>query len=311
MKEGLPKISIVLPTYNGSRYIRQSIESCLNQTYNNIELIIVDDCSSDNTPDIIRAYTDERIKYIKHKTNMGLPGALNTGFTNSSGEYLTWTSDDNFYTNDAIKKMSTYLKNKNCDFVYCNYYALQNDDMANAKLMELPEQKVLTEGNCLGACFLYTRKVWETVGEFDPKMIFAEDYDYWVRVSKKFTIRHCNEPLYFYRFHKKSLTYSKVKEVKVMTLLIRFKYDVIDILDTRRLIEVLMLSRSDKFYKLNQLIIKLVLAGKIHTLLQKFKNGAIDFPETKEKLLNLIESNLLIIFKNNLHSTNSGLPVIK
>jgi len=72
------KVSIVLPTYNGAKYIRQSIDSCLNQTYKNIELIIVNDGSTDGTPEIIRSYEDGRIKYLTHEKNKGLPHALNT-----------------------------------------------------------------------------------------------------------------------------------------------------------------------------------------------------------------------------------------
>ena len=113
LNQGSPKVSIVLPTYNGAKYIRQCINSCLNQTYNNIELIIVDDGSKDETPDIIKSYKDERIKYIMHARNLGLPYALNTGFRNAVGEYLTWTSDDNYYTKKAIETMLSFIKDKN------------------------------------------------------------------------------------------------------------------------------------------------------------------------------------------------------
>src|SRR3990170_3452478 len=109
-----PKVSIVLPTYNGEKYIRQSIDSCLNQTHENIELIIVDDCSIDNTPEIIKSYKDSRVKSLRHDQNKFLPHALNTGFSNATGEYLTWTSDDNYYAKEAIEKMVSFLKNRNC-----------------------------------------------------------------------------------------------------------------------------------------------------------------------------------------------------
>ena len=66
MENLYPKVSIILPTYNGSRYLRKSIESCLNQTFKNIELIIIDDCSTDATPEIVRAFKDSRIRYVRN-----------------------------------------------------------------------------------------------------------------------------------------------------------------------------------------------------------------------------------------------------
>src|SRR3989338_10314783 len=104
-----PKVSIVLPTYNGARYLRQSIDSCLSQTYKNIELIIVDDCSTDETPDIVHSYNDPRIRYVRNKTNQRLPRSLNIGFALTTAEYLTWTSDDNEFLPQAIETMLKVL----------------------------------------------------------------------------------------------------------------------------------------------------------------------------------------------------------
>src|SRR5574341_765066 len=151
-----PKVSIVLPTYNGARYLRQSIESCLNQTYKHIELIIVDDGSKDSTPEIVESYNDPRIKYIKHKKNRGLPNALNTGFANTTGEYLTWTSDDNLYLPQTIEKMVAFIEESKCSFIFCDYFAFYGDNMAAKELRLLPDQPLFEKGNCIGYCFLYT-----------------------------------------------------------------------------------------------------------------------------------------------------------
>ena len=97
-----PKVSIVLPTYNGARYLKSSVESCLNQTHKNIELVIVDDCSTDETPDIVRSYNDPRIRYVRNETNQRLPRSLNIGFALATGDYLTWTSDDNEFLPHSI-----------------------------------------------------------------------------------------------------------------------------------------------------------------------------------------------------------------
>src|SRR4051794_6743497 len=103
--------SIVLPTYNGSKYLASAIESCLAQTYRNFELILVDDCSKDATPEIIANYAarDSRVRSIRHETNQHLPGGLNTGHKAARGEFLTWTSDDNLLRPDFLAEMVGFL----------------------------------------------------------------------------------------------------------------------------------------------------------------------------------------------------------
>lgn len=220
--DSTPKVSIVLPTYNGTRYIRRSIESCLRQTFTNIELLIVDDGSSQDIEQIVRGYSDQRIKYFRHTTNLGLPEALNTGFNNSTGEYLTWTSDDNYYADDAIEQMLCFLQTyPQVDFVYAdNYIVDENDHVRTVQTNKASES--LVEDNYIGACFLYKREVYQEIGDYSPKAILAEDYEYWVRISKRFLMQRLFRVLYYYRVHSGSLTskYSrsevqeKVAEVK-------------------------------------------------------------------------------------------------
>jgi len=206
MNESLPRVSIVLPTYNGAKYIRKSVDSCLNQTYKNIELIIVDDASIDETRDIIKSYKDNRIKYIKNEENLGLSKSLNKGFSQSSGEYLTWTSDDNFYSEEAIGLMAEKLNiYKKIDFVYADYYIIDENGNFVRKINVGPI-KELDRTNCIGPCFLYRRKIYEKIGDFNPEIVVVEDYEYWLRVREKFRMKRINSYLYYYRQHKESLS---------------------------------------------------------------------------------------------------------
>lgn len=208
------KVSIVLPTYNGAKYLRQSIDSCLNQTFKNIELIIVDDSSMDETPDIIQSYQDERIKYVRHKKNRGLSHALNTGFKKATGEYLTWTSDDNYYAENAVELMVTILQiNKKIDFVYSNFYIINADNKLLQSVNVLPSKK-LKEYNCIGPCFLYRRKIYEVIGQFNPTAFLAEDYEYWIRVFKRYRMQKLDEFIYWHRLHSQSLTGQYAEEAK-------------------------------------------------------------------------------------------------
>ena len=214
MMEASAKVSIVLPTYNGAKYLRQSIDSCLNQTYKNIELIIVDDGSMDETPQIIGSYQDERIKYVRHDKNKRLPYALNTGFAMATGEYLTWTSDDNYYAENAIESMVALLQiNKAIDFVYANYYAI-NDNGAVLQSISVGPSESLKEYNCIGSCFLYSRKVYEVLGGYNPDAFLAEDYEYWIRIFKRFRMQKLDKFVYWHRLHPRSLTGQYADEAK-------------------------------------------------------------------------------------------------
>lgn len=224
MTESAEKVSIVLPTYNGAKYLRQSIDSCLAQTYQNIELIVVDDGSMDETPQIVSSYQDERIKYVRHDKNKRLPHALNTGFENATGEYLTWTSDDNSYTEDAIESMAVSLrKNKKIDFVYANYYVI-NDNGVVLQPVNVGASESLKECNCIGPCFLYRRKVYEALGGYNPDAFLAEDYEYWIRVFKRFRMEKLDKFIYCHRLHSQSLTGQHAEEAKDRADKIRDRY---------------------------------------------------------------------------------------
>jgi len=288
MNEKLPKVSIVLPTYNASKYIRQSIDSCLNQTYRNIELIIVDDCSNDNTQEFIKSYKDERVSYIKHEKNMGLPSALNTGFSHATGEYLTWTSDDNLYQYNAIETMLKFLQANNYEFVYCDYYAFEVEDKKNARLVRLPDRASFEQINCVRACFLYTRKVMEETGKYDPETELVEDYDYWIRASQRFTLKHLAQPLYFYREHKQSLYGSRYWEVEVAKFLIRLKYDIVDREKANYYLRQLIVQQKRMFFILHRIKAKILFTKVISIIINDFKNKKIDFSEARTYLNALI-----------------------
>jgi glycosyltransferase involved in cell wall biosynthesis len=297
LSESLPKVSIVLPTYNGARYIKKSIDSCLNQTWKNIELVIVDDGSTDNTPEIIKSHKDKRIKYFRHEKNRGLPHALNSGFAKSTGKYLTWTSDDNYYAEEAIERMLSFLRERNCSFVYCDYYMFEEDSLSN-QCVKLADCPALQNGNEIGPCFLYSREVMETIGSYDPVTELAEDYDYWIRASKKFTMCHINEPLYFCRFHNKSLTSQRgLFEVKIVDFLVRLKNDIININQATNLFVNLIAEKKMKVFeikrlssvKLNRVLAKVLLSRKINIILTDLKKGRISFEDAKTKLNAIIE----------------------
>jgi GT2 family glycosyltransferase len=198
-------VSIVLPTFNGTKYLAQSIASCLSQTHRQLELIVVDDGGA-GVAGTVEQFADPRLKYVRHETNRGLPTALNTGFACASGTLLTWTSDDNLYTPDAIEQMVTFLDtNPGVDFVYADAWEIDGAGAVVGSL-RVPPPETLQVKNRVGGCFLYRRSVYEAIGDYDARAVLAEDYDYWLRVARRFTMQRLFRTLYYYRYHDASLT---------------------------------------------------------------------------------------------------------
>jgi glycosyltransferase involved in cell wall biosynthesis len=312
----LPLVSIVLPTYKRAHVLPGAIMSVLAQTYRNLELIIVDDNSPDNTPDVVAGFSDPRIRYVRNDPNLRLPRALNRGFALARGDLLTWTSDDNFYAATAIERMVSAIEQRGLDFVYADYYLFADLD-ATGKPTEvrhdrLPDQLQLARGNHIGACFMYTRKVYETIGDYDPELFLVEDYDYFIRIAKRFRAGHIAEPLYYFRRHEDALFCSRFCEVKAADLLVRYKNDLLsegeavnvlvsllardpDHLNNALLRRAYHLVRKRSF-RLAQLYRKGVgrylrsrLSDSTTSVLARYRSGQASFAEAKQALVDLMQ----------------------
>lgn len=215
-------ISIVLPVYNGEKYLKESINSVLEQTYKNWELLILDDCSTDSSPLIAKEYVsqDKRIHYYRNNNNLRLPSNLNKGFKLAKGDYLTWTSDDNRFKPTALEKMYYALKNnQNAQFVFASCRVINSEGMEIEYIMvDDKVKKQIVGHNVVGACFMYTRKAYEEVGEYDPEFTLVEDYDYWQRIYAKFNAVVIKDILYDYRWHDNALTSTMKKDAFNKTL---------------------------------------------------------------------------------------------
>ncbi|MCK0180163.1 glycosyltransferase family 2 protein [Flavobacteriaceae bacterium S0862] len=200
-------ISIVLPCYNGENYLAFAIESCLNQSYKNFELIIVNDCSTDATQKIANQFAekDERIIVINNETNKRLPVSLNIGHKQAKGNFITWTSDDNILKPKFLEILINSLLDNQVDVVYSDYDVI--DEQGNFKRTHKtgPTEHILF-GNKIGASFLYKKEVFNKLNGYDESLFLLEDYDFWIRTCIKFTLHHLDAVLYQYRLHKESLT---------------------------------------------------------------------------------------------------------
>ena len=169
MSEPRMRVSIVLPVYNGEGRVHQAITSCLLQTHCDIELVVVDDCSTDRTPEIVKSFDDPRIVYIRNVRNAGLPGALNIGFARTTGNYLTWTSDDNEYAPTAIAEMLRALRGSpEVDFVYADYTAYF-ESTGETERRKLPDELALDRTNTVQYRGVSAAGNWRWPDEHGPR----------------------------------------------------------------------------------------------------------------------------------------------
>jgi glycosyltransferase involved in cell wall biosynthesis len=223
---GCVTVSIVLPTFNRAAMLDGAIRSCLAQSFRQLELIVVDDGSTDDTPSVVSSWMerDSRVRYVRQK-NGKIPRALNAGFAVATGDLLTWTSDDNLYEPDALEIMVNYLEtHSDVGLVYCDMLAIDEDGDPIA-IHPASDPSTIYQKNCVGACFLYRRSVAERVGEYDPQAFLAEDYDYWLRISQVVPIAHlAGMSPYRYRDHANALGALRGAEAELQAARIRAKH---------------------------------------------------------------------------------------
>lgn len=202
-------ISVIMPAYNSERYISEAIESVLNQSYTNWELVIVDDGSSDRTPEIIDEYaeTDSRIK-VFHRKNSGVSAARNFALQNICGEYVTFIDSDDLYHTDRLKIMySVFEQHPKCDAVFADYKEFKGN-ICISEAAVLNETELINE-DILKNVISDTRKhfVWNAMlkseiakkEKFAP-MRFSEDFCYFRDCARHFKqIAALDIVLYYYR----------------------------------------------------------------------------------------------------------------
>ncbi len=221
-----PFVSVVLPVYNQAMFIADSVRSVLAHQRFPLELIVINDGSTDDPRAALEEFaTDPRIRVID-QANAGIAAALNRGFQEAQGSFLTWTSADNHYRVGALDALADYLlDNPSIGLVYANVqlisdsgevlrassYRKADQSPEDSSILLLPLQsETLCElnDNFLNSCFLYRRECAEAVGAYRSEYLGYEDYDYWLRILQLTNIAHLDsdEALYHYRIHDNSLT---------------------------------------------------------------------------------------------------------
>lgn len=197
----MPSVSIVLPTRNRPQFLTEAVDSIRAQTLDDFELIIVDDASQPETAHLIAELveSDKRFKRVTNPFQRGVAASLNVGFDQATGDYLTWTSDDNIYRHSALEVMAKMIRGQ--DFVYSDMTLIDDMGLVIGHQKAHSSEELLLR-NVVGSCFLYTRAVSQKVGAYDDTLRLVEDWEYWVRVAKAgFKMKAIPDDLYECRMH--------------------------------------------------------------------------------------------------------------
>lgn len=202
-----PLVSIIIPVYNGANYLSTAVDSALTQIYDNIEIIIVNDGSTDDTEKIAKSYGD-KIRYFS-KENGGVASALNLGLREMKGEYFSWLSHDDIYYPEKIEKQIKFIsKLKEGNVILYSDYEFIDKNSRKIKTMKLDHEMLVVKpeyslfrGCVNGNTLLIPKNAFEECGFFDEKLKCTQDYDMWGKMMKKYAFIHVPEVLAKYRVH--------------------------------------------------------------------------------------------------------------
>lgn len=218
---------MIIPLYKSAAYIGATLDSVLNQTHNDLEVLCVDDCSPDNTAEIVEAYVkkDERVRYLKHAENRGAPSyGRNTGLKHMKGEYVTFLDHDDAFLPTKLEELIKAMDREEVDFICSNIYLLNNqtgkqDGTAWGEIEGDPKRyfaKRLLKGNFVPPnSTLIRRRVFERVSEFDTGLKGSDDFDLWYRIARQFPCTIYPKPLATWRYlNEKSISANDILMLK-------------------------------------------------------------------------------------------------
>jgi len=195
-------VSIVMPSYNTAEYIAESIQSVLAQSYKNWELLIVDDCSTDNTDEIVKPYLiDERIRYLRNEKNSGAAVSRNRALRDAKGKWIAFLDSDDLWMPDKLSKQIKFMEEHDYHFSYTNYSEIDTEGNVNGVTVTGP--KHITKSGMFNYCWpgcltvMYDAKVIGLIQIADIKK--NNDYAMWLKVCRKADCYLLNEELALYR----------------------------------------------------------------------------------------------------------------
>lgn len=220
-----PLVSVIIPAYNSEKYIVGAISSILAQTYKNLEIIIVDDGSTDSTARVVKDKINAKryplsAKYI-HQKNGGPSAARNRGIRESKGEYIAFLDSDDIWLPEKIERQVNYcIDNSQCGLIYTGYDTCDENGIIVSKFIkkEVSKKEILKNlylKNVISTAstVMVRRECFDRVGYFDEALKVAEDWDMWIRILNLYDFYYINESLARYTIRKESQSYNGQKNL--------------------------------------------------------------------------------------------------
>lgn len=209
-----PSVSVIIPTYNRATLIKRSIQSVLKQTFDDFEVIVVDDASSDNTEEVIASLQDVRIRYFRHESNRGGSAARNTGIEKAQGDLIAFQDSDDEWLPDKLEKQVKTIQqaDPSVGLVYTGFWRIQGDTKEylpgpHIKKTEGDIHQELLKGNFITTqAVLVKKECFQKVGGFDDSLPRFQDWELFLRIAKHYEFRYIAEPLVISYFTEGSIS---------------------------------------------------------------------------------------------------------
>jgi len=199
----MPQVTIIIPTYNRWQFLAGAVKSVLEQSLKDVEIIVVDDCSNDNTAAVIESFQGTAVRYIRHDRRRGAAAARNTGILQASGEYIAFLDDDDEWYPEKLTRQVQQLVGSATEVggVYTGCFVLdRSNGQMLGQIVPLESgdvQQALLAGNCVGGAssMLMRHECFERVGLFDERLPSFQEYDLWLRAARHYQFECIRAPL--------------------------------------------------------------------------------------------------------------------
>ena len=311
-----PKVSVLMSVYNGERYLREAIDSILNQTLKDFEFFIINDGSTDSTKKILDSYNDSRIRIINNGKNVGLTKSLNKGLRLAGGEYIARQDADDVSAPERLQKEINFLETHQDYAVVGTFVKILNEDSEVIGLLErLTEDTQIRErlgtDNCIthGSAVI-RKKCLQDLGFYDESIVRAQDYEVWLRLSEKYRLANIPEYLYMWRKHDENIEAKHIAEQKISVILAMIKHKFASIEHATILFTNLIASHNlitppkplatiFSFVKLitfnkigpstlYKFIYRILFTSRVNIILKDFKMNNIGFEKATSRLKEII-----------------------
>ena len=227
-----PEISVVICTFNRADYIAKTIDSVLRQSFNNLEIIVIDDASIDNTAIIVDKLIkiDSRIKYFKNKVNLGIAKSRNRGVSLSAGKFIAMLDSDDYWLDDKkLEKQLDLLNENNLGLVGTGIILVYENGKELKKDIFKTEDsyirgKILSKNQFAQSSVVFRKEAFIEAGGYDESLLVCEDLDLWLRIGQKYKFANLIEPCVAYLIHSAGISKKNKRKIALTTDSIIEKY---------------------------------------------------------------------------------------